>query len=169
MRTRVLAALLVLAVHASGAEAQVVCEESCRVQAGQPFVALTDAVMGTGPRLYVDGAVLSVPVATVNGLHEFYIPGAVLAPGAHRLEIRTVNAAMTEPFVLTVEPPAPPPDVCASDPLVFTVARWPSATTGRRSVDYRVNRPVSLHLEQRINPWTVTATDARGCTVVLTR
>jgi hypothetical protein len=144
-----------------------VCAEQCSVLAGESFVAFTEATIGTRPALFVDGLAVVVPMAVVNGLVEFYLPG-LSSVGPHTLEIRATTAR-TDPLTLTVTAPPPSIDPCIAEPLTFQVRRWPSWSTGRRSLEYTTNRPVQIVLDVRNSLWRATATDARGCQILQTR
>jgi hypothetical protein len=63
----------------------------------------------------------------------------------------------------------PPPDPCVTDPLLFTVNRWPLLSTGSRRLDYSVNKTANITLTMRATPWRATAIDTRGCSVTVTK
>jgi hypothetical protein len=62
-----------------------------------------------------------------------------------------------------------PQDPCVVDPLIFTVNRWPSLSTGTRRLDYSVNKTANITLTMRATPWRATAVDTRGCMVTVTK
>jgi hypothetical protein len=62
-----------------------------------------------------------------------------------------------------------PPDPCVTDPLIFTITRWPAYSTGSRRLDYSINKTANITLTMRATPWRATAVDTRGCTVTVTR
>lgn len=61
-----------------------------------------------------------------------------------------------------------PVDVCVSDPLVITNVAWPTAQSGRRSLGYNTGAKL---ISSIVLTWPnqLVFTDARGCSVTVTR
>lgn len=73
------------------------------------------------------------------------------------------------PRAATVTPIPPPTDPCISDPLKFSISKWPSNTTGNTSPSYSRNKAIRLTIDQLSVPWKAIAVDARGCTVAVSK
>jgi hypothetical protein len=71
-------------------------------------------------------------------------------------------------FVVMVAPP-PPPNACVSDPLKVAVTKWPTSQSRAASGTWNPNGRTLVSAEFFWSPQRFIATDARGCTVTVTR
>lgn len=81
-----------------------------------------------------------------------------------RMLVGTIDVGAHESGVV-----APPTDPCAGDPLQFSVSRWPTGTSGAKSINYSTNRAVKIVLDMLTIPFKATATDANNCTVMIVK
>lgn len=143
------------------------CELGCTVAMRRPFVVYTQAAPGaTSAQIARNGVPEATPSIIVNGNVEFVYSGGLPTTGTHTFivtQFRSSGPIESAPNVLTVV------NVCVTDPLRFSVARWPAAASGRRRLDYETNRPATITLDVQSVPWRATAVDALGCRVDVTR
>jgi hypothetical protein len=131
----------------------------------------------TGYRCRQNGVVIADVASTATTC-----PVSTATAGTHTASVAAVNSAGESApvsavfMVQTAEPPPPPPpppptNPCVADPLVLNINAnngWPSSATGAQ-LRWTTNKPASVLFNPLVSPWKVTATDARGCTVVKTR
>jgi hypothetical protein len=60
-----------------------------------------------------------------------------------------------------------PVDPCVADPLKFNSYDFPP--NAQRNPNWNLNKPADVTFKSSASPWTLTATDARGCKVVVSR
>ena len=98
-----------------------------------------------------------------------YTADIPVVAGPHAIQVKYFENSGDAVLKLTYALLATPLDPCVTDPLIFTVTRWPAYSTGARRLDYSINKTANITLTMRATPWRATAVDTRGCTVTVTR